>query len=396
MNTINDISLKGKRVLIRVDFNLPLDDELNITDDGRMLAALPTIKRVISDGGMAIVMSHLGRPKNGFEKKFSLQNPANHLSTLLSSPVSFSSNCIGEKTELDVKKMNPGDVLVLENLRFYKEETAGDESFAKKLSALGDIYINDAFGAAHRSHASTAIIAKFFPKKKYFGLLLAKEIAFLEQAIINTNRPFTAIIGGAKITGKIDVITALFNKVDNLIIGGGMGYTFAKAMGGEIGRSLVEKEKVFLAKKLIAKAKEKNVNLLLPTDSLNSMSLRDFSNINTSSILSIDKSYMGLDIGRESIDKFVNIITSSKTIIWNGPMGVFEIKQFENGTKEIAKAICLATKKGSFSLVGGGDSVASLKKFNLENGVSYISTGGGAMLEYLEGKKLPGISAIMD
>lgn len=396
MNTINDISLKGKRVLIRVDFNLPLDDELNITDDGRMLAALPTIKRVISDGGMAIVMSHLGRPQNGFEKKFSLKNPANHLSTLLSSPVSFSSNCIGGKTELDVKKMNPGDVLVLENLRFYKEETAGDESFAKKLAALGDIYINDAFGAAHRSHASTAIIAKFFPKKKYFGLLLAKEIAFLEQAIINTNRPFTAIIGGAKITGKIDVITALFDKVDNLIIGGGMGYTFAKAMGGEIGRSLVEKEKVFLAKKLIAKAKEKNVNLLLPTDSLNSMSLRDFSNINTSSILSIDKSYIGLDIGRESIDKFVNIITSSKTIIWNGPMGVFEIKQFENGTKEIAKAICLATKKGSFSLVGGGDSVASLKKFNLENEVSYISTGGGAMLEYLEGKKLPGISAIMD
>jgi len=396
MNTINDISLKGKRVLIRVDFNLPLDDKLNITDDGRMLAALPTIKRVISDGGMAIVMSHLGRPKNGFEKKFSLKNPANHLSTLLSSPVSFSSNCIGGKTELDVKKMNPGDVLVLENLRFYKEETAGDERFAKKLAALGDIYINDAFGAAHRPHASTAIIAKFFPKKKYFGLLLAKEIAFLEQAIINTNRPFTAIIGGAKITGKIDVITALFDKVDNLIIGGGMGYTFAKAMGGEIGRSLVEKEKVFLAKKLIAKAKEKNVNLLLPTDSLNSMSLRDFSNINTSSILSIDKSYIGLDIGRESIDKFVNIITSSKTIIWNGPMGVFEIKQFENGTKEIAKAICLATKKGSFSLVGGGDSVASLKKFNLENGVSYISTGGGAMLEYLEGKKLPGISAIMD
>ena len=396
MNSISHISLKEKRVLIRVDFNLPLDANLNITDDGRMIAALPTIKKVVSDGGMAIVMSHLGRPKNGFEKRFSLKNAADHLSNLLDSPVSFSSNCIGKSTVLDVKKMKPGDVLVLENLRFYNEETAGDEGFAKQLASLGDFYINDAFGAAHRAHASTAIIAKFFPKKKYFGLLFAKEISSWEQVMLNPKRPFTAIIGGAKITGKIDVIKALFDKVDNLIIGGGMGYTFAKAMGGEVGRSLVEKEKVFLAKKLIAEAKQKNVNLLLPVDSVNSTSLSDFSNITVSSILAIDKNYLGLDIGQKSVNKFVDIITSSKTIVWNGPMGVFEIKQFENGTKKIAKAICLATKNGSFSLVGGGDSVASLKKFNLQKRVSYISTGGGAMLEYLEEKALPGISAIMD
>ena len=388
--------LKGKRVLIRVDFNLPLDGSLTITDDSRMVASLPTIKKVVSDGGMAIIISHLGRPKGEFEKRFSLKNIVPHLSSLLKKPVCFSNDCVGESVIDDVRKMKNGDILVLENLRFHSGEIVGDEAFAKRLAALGDIYVNDAFGVTHRSHASTAIVPKFFARKKYFGFLLAKEIFSLEKTLNSTKRPFTAIIGGAKISGKIDAITSLFNKVDNLIIGGGMAYTFAKALGGNVGKSLVENEKVLLAKKLINLAKKKNVVLLLPSDSLNARTLKGFAKTNTSSILSIKKDYMGLDIGRDSIDKFINIIGTSKTIIWNGPMGVFETDGFELGTKEIAKAICLATANGSFSLVGGGDSVAALKKFNLENGVSCLSTGGGAMLEYLEGKKLPGITALSD
>ncbi|MAW21452.1 MAG: phosphoglycerate kinase [Flavobacteriales bacterium] len=396
MNSLNQVSLKGKRVLVRVDFNVPLDDNYTIMDDSRIVAALPTIKKIIADGGRAIVMSHLGRPKKGFEKRFSLNNIVGHLSALLSQNIYFSSDCIGRKTILDVNKMNDGDVLVLENLRFYAEEEKGDVGFANQLANLADIYINDAFGTAHRAHASTAVIAKFFPKNKYFGYLLGRELESLEKALASPKRPFTAIIGGAKITGKIDVIKALFNTVDNLIIGGGMAYTFIKAMGGVVGKSLVEEEKISLAKELIEESRKKSVRLLLPTDSLNADSFNNNAKTNTSNIFEINNEYMGLDIGKESITEFSKTIKESKTLIWNGPMGVFEMEKFEKGTKKIGEAICFATNNGAFSLVGGGDSVAAIKKFGFAQDVSYVSTGGGAMLEYLEGKPLPGITAIQN
>jgi phosphoglycerate kinase len=396
MKNISDISLKGKKVLIRVDFNVPLDKHFNITDDSRIKAALPTIKKIIADGGKAIIMSHLGRPENGFEEKFSLKHTTKHLSNLLETEVGFSVDCIGEKTLTDISKMENGDVLVLENLRFYSQEKAGDIDFAKQLAKLGDVYVNDAFGTAHRAHASTSIIANYFPDNKYFGLLLNNEINSLETALKNPKRPFTAIIGGAKITGKIDVITSLFDKVDNLIIGGGMAYTFAKAMGGNIGNSLVEDDKVALAKILIADAKERGVQLLLPSDSVNADDFNNNATIQHSKITNIPDGFMGLDIGSDSITHFSKVILNSKTIIWNGPMGVFEMDNFSNGTKQIGEAICKATKNGAFSLVGGGDSVAAVKQFGFAEKVSYISTGGGAMLEYLEGKQLPGVTAIQN
>jgi len=394
MKNISDISLKGKKVLIRVDFNVPLDKHFNITDDSRIKAALPTIKKVIADGGKAIIMSHLGRPKNGFEEKFSLKHTLKHLSNLLETEVGFSVDCIGENTLTDISKMENGDVLVLENLRFYSQEKAGDIDFAKQLANLGDVYVNDAFGTAHRAHASTSIIANYFPNNKYFGLLLSNEINSLETALKDPKRPFTAIIGGAKITGKIDVITSLFDKVDNLIIGGGMAYTFAKAMGGSIGNSLVEDDKVALAKSLITDAKAKGVQLLLPSDSVNANEFNNNAIIQHSEITNIPDGFMGLDIGSDSITHFSKVILNSKTIIWNGPMGVFEMDNFSNGTKQIGEAICKATQNGAFSLVGGGDSVAAVKQFGFAEKVSYISTGGGAMLEYLEGKQLPGVTAI--
>jgi phosphoglycerate kinase len=396
MKNISDISLKGKKVLIRVDFNVPLDKHFNITDDSRIKAALPTIKKVIADGGKAIIMSHLGRPENGFEEKFSLKHTTKHLSNLLETEVGFSVDCIGEKTLTDISKMENGDVLVLENLRFYSQEKAGDNEFAKQLAKLGDVYVNDAFGTAHRAHASTSIIANYFPDNKYFGLLLNNEINSLETALKNPKRPFTAIIGGAKISGKIDVITSLFDKVDNLIIGGGMAYTFAKALGGTIGNSLVEDNKVALAKSLITAAKAKGVQLLLPSDSVNADDFNNNAAIQYSEITNIPDGFMGLDIGSDSITHFSKVILNSKTIIWNGPMGVFEMDNFSNGTKKIGEAICKATKNGAFSLVGGGDSVAAVKQFGFAEKVSYISTGGGAMLEYLEGKQLPGVTAIQD
>ena len=396
MKNISDISLKGKKILIRVDFNVPLDKHFNITDDSRIKAALPTIKKVIADGGKAIIMSHLGRPENGFEEKFSLKHTTKHLSNLLETEVSFSIDCIGGKTLTDISKMENGDVLVLENLRFYSEEKAGDINFAKQLAKLGDVYVNDAFGTAHRAHASTSIIANYFPNNKYFGLLLSNEINSLETALKNPKRPFTAIIGGAKITGKIDVIISLFDKVDNLIIGGGMAYTFAKAMGGNIGNSLVEDDKVALAKSLITAAKAKGVQLLLPSDSVNAKEFNNNAIIQHSEITHIPDGFMGLDIGSDSITHFSKVILNSKTIIWNGPMGVFEMDNFSNGTKQIGEAICKATKNGAFSLVGGGDSVAAVKQFGFAEKVSYISTGGGAMLEYLEGKQLAGVTAIQD
>ena len=396
MKNISDISLKGKKVLIRVDFNVPLDKHFNITDDSRIKAALPTIKKVIADGGKAIIMSHLGRPENGFEEKFSLKHTTKHLSNLLETEVGFSVDSIGEKTLTDISKMENGDVLVLENLRFYSQEKAGDNEFAKQLAKLGDVYVNDAFGTAHRAHASTSIIANYFPNNKYFGLLLSNEINSLETALKNPKRPFTAIIGGAKITGKIDVIISLFDKVDNLIIGGGMAYTFAKAMGGNIGNSLVEDDKVALAKNLITAAKAKGVQLLLPSDSVNAKEFNNNAIIQHSKIITIPDGFMGLDIGSDSITHFSKVILNSKTIIWNGPMGVFEMDNFSNGTKQIGEAICKATKNGAFSLVGGGDSVAAVKQFGFAEKVSYISTGGGAMLEYLEGKQLPGVTAIQN
>jgi len=396
MKNISDISLKGKKVLIRVDFNVPLDKHFNITDDSRIKAALPTIKKVITDGGKAIIMSHLGRPKNGFEEKFSLKHTLKHLSNLLETEVGFSVDCIGENTLTDISKMENGDVLVLENLRFYSQEKTGDNDFAKQLAKLGSVYVNDAFGTSHRAHASTSIIANYFPNDKYFGLLLSNEINSLETALKNPKRPFTAIIGGAKITGKIDVITSLFDKVDNLIIGGGMAYTFAKAMGGNIGNSLLEDDKVALAKSLIIDAKTKGVQLLLPSDSVNANEFNNNATIQHSEITNIPDGFMGLDIGNDSITSFSKVILDSKTIIWNGPMGVFEMDNFSNGTKKIGEAICKATQNGAFSLVGGGDSVAAVKQFGFAEKVSYISTGGGAMLEYLEGKQLPGVKAIQD
>ena len=395
MKNLAVASFSGKRVLIRVDFNVPLNDNFNITDDSRILAAVPTIKMVAGGGGKVILMSHLGRPKNGPENSFSLKHIVNHLSKVLETTVAFCDNCIGETTLTTANNLQEGDVLLLENLRFHAEEKMGDISFAKQLSNLADIYINDAFGAAHRSHASTSTIAQFFPENKYFGLLLEKEIYNLDLVLKNPQKPFTAIIGGSKITGKIEVITALLNKVDNLIIGGGMAYTFVKAMGGNIGNSLIEEDKISLAKQLIELAKSKGVDLLLPSDSVNANKFDNNAETNTSEITNIPNGFMGLDIGQESIAKFSEIIEHSKTIIWNGPMGVFEMPNFEKGTREIANAICRATEKGAYSLVGGGDSVAAIKQFGLAKKVSYISTGGGAMLAYLEGKTLPGVDAIL-
>ena len=395
MEKLTAVSFKGKRVLIRIDFNVPLDDNFKITDNSRILGAIPTIKMVIAGGGKVILISHLGRPKNGPENCFSLKHLVNHLSTVLEVDVAFANNCIGETAETAINNLEEGGVLLLENLRFHSEETMGDTAFAKQLANLADIYINDAFGTAHRAHASTAVIAQFFPESKYFGLLLEKEISNLEVILENPQKPFTAIIGGAKITGKIDVIMALLDKVDNLIIGGGMAYSFAKAMGGNIGNSLVEEEKISLAKQLIELAKSKGVNLYLPSDSVNANKFDNNAETNTSEITNIPNGFMGLDIGQESIAKFSEIIEHSKTIIWNGPMGVFEMSNFEKGTREIANAICKVTEKGAYSLVGGGDSVAAIKQFGLAKKVSYISTGGGAMLAYLEGKTLPGVDAIL-
>ena len=396
MKNISQSTIKGKRVLIRVDFNVPLDNGLRITNDSRMIASLTTIKKIISGGGKTILMSHMGRPKDGFEEKFSLKHTVKHLSNLLEKPVHFSDDCIGKKTISDIEKMSNGDVMILENLRFYSEEKSGDEEFAKKLATFGDVYINDAFGTAHRNHASTAVIAKFFPNNKYFGSLMAKEISSLDKVLKNPVGPVTAIIGGSKISGKIDVIKSLFKKVNNLIIGGGMAYTFAKAMGGKIGKSLIEEDKVPLAIELIDEAKKNRVNLVLPSDSINADTFKNNAKTQVSSILSIQKDYMGLDIGEKSIACFSKIIKESKTIVWNGPMGVFEMQKFQNGTKMIGEAVCTATKRGAFSLVGGGDSVAAVEKFNLTDNISYISTGGGAMLKYLEGDLLPGIIAILD
>ena len=396
MKTVDQIKFLGKKALIRVDFNVPLDKDFNITDDNRMTAALPTIKKILNDGGAVILMSHLGRPKGGPEDKFSLRHLVPHLSDLLGQQVEFADDCIGKEAVDKAKALAPGQVLLLENLRFYKEEEQGDKGFAEKLAALGDIYVNDAFGTAHRAHASTSIIAQFFPDAKCFGYLMAAELANAEKVLNNAEKPFTAIMGGAKVSDKIELIERLMDKVDNLIIGGGMAYTFAKAQGGHIGKSLVEQDKLDLANELIKKAKDRGINLLLPTDSIIADNFSNDANTDTAQNDNIKDGWMGLDIGPDSIKVFSKVVESSKTILWNGPMGVFEMEKFEQGTKAIADAVVTATENGAFSLIGGGDSAAAVAKFGLTQDVSYVSTGGGALLEYMEGKELPGVAAIND
>lgn len=394
MKTIDQINFSGKKALIRVDFNVPLDKEYNITDDNRMTAALPTIQKILKDGGEVILMSHLGRPKEGPTEKYSLKHLIPHLSDLLGQQVEFADDCIGEQAVEKAKDLQKGEVLLLENLRFYKEEEKGDVDFAKKLAALGDVYVNDAFGTAHRAHASTAVIAQFFPNAKYFGYLMAGELANAEKVLNGAAKPFTAIMGGAKVSDKIELIEQLLSKVDNLIIGGGMAYTFAKAQGGEIGKSLVENDKLDLALSLIQKAKDKGVNLLLPTDSIIADNFAADANTDTAPNNAIKEGWMGLDIGPDSVVAFSKVVEESKTILWNGPMGVFEMEKFEKGTKAVAEAVVKATENGAFSLIGGGDSAAAVSKFNFTHDVSYVSTGGGALLEYMEGKELPGVKAI--
>jgi len=394
MKTVDQISFTGKKALVRVDFNVPLDDSYHITDDNRMTAALPTIHKILKDGGAVILMSHLGRPKGGPEEKYSLKHLVPHLADLLGQQVEFADDCIGPDAVEKAKDLEKGEVLLLENLRFYKEEEKGDVGFAEKLSKLGDIYVNDAFGTAHRAHASTAVIAQFFPNAKCFGYLMAAELQNAEKVLNGAAKPFTAIMGGAKVSDKIELIERLLDKVDNLIIGGGMAYTFAKAQDGKIGNSLVENDKLDLALSLIKKAKEKRVNLLLPTDSIVADNFSNDANTDTAQNNDIKDGWLGLDIGPDSIAEFTGVIEASKTILWNGPMGVFEMKKFEAGTKAIADAVVKATENGAFSLIGGGDSAAAVAKFNLTDDVSYVSTGGGALLEYMEGKELPGVAAI--
>ena len=395
MKTVNDIDFKGKKALIRVDFNVPLDENLTITDDTRIRAALPTIQKILADGGSVVLMSHLGRPKNGPEEKFSLKPVAAHLGSILDLDVKFATDCIGSDTESLANNLQNGEVLLLENLRFYKEETAGDLDFAKSLSVLGDIYVHDAFGTAHRAHASTAIIARFFPNQKFFGLLMAKELQNVEMVMENPKPPFTAIIGGAKVSSKISIIENLLDKIDNLVIGGGMAYTFIKAQGGTIGNSLVEDDYLETALKVMEMAEEKNVHILLPEDSAIANEFSPNADHSECATKSIPDGWMGMDLGTDAIEKYKTCIENSQTILWNGPMGVFEFDKFEDGTKQAAFAVVRATETGAYSLVGGGDSVAAVNKYNLKDHVSYVSTGGGALLELIEGKELPGVVAVL-
>lgn len=394
MKTIDYLNFSGKKALVRVDFNVPLDADFNITDDNRIMGAVPTIEKILKDGGAVILMSHLGRPKDGPVNKFSLVHLVRKLSLILNREVQFADDCIGREATEKAAGLKSGEVLLLENLRFHKEEEKGDEAFAKKLASLGDVYVNDAFGTAHRSHASTAVIAQFFPDAKYFGYLMAGELANAEKILNHADKPFTAIMGGAKVSDKILLIEQLLKKVDNLIIGGGMAYTFAKARGGEIGNSLVEEDKLDLALELLEKAEKKNVKLYLPVDSVIADAFAADANTDIAPNDAIRAGWMGLDIGPESVKNFSAVIKESRTILWNGPMGVFEMQKFEAGTKAIAEAVVEATRNGAFSLIGGGDSAAAVAKFGFENKVSYVSTGGGALLEYMEGKELPGVKAI--
>jgi phosphoglycerate kinase len=394
MYQIDQQNFNGKRVLVRVDFNVPLNEQLEVTDDTRIRAAIPTLEKLAKDGAKVIVMSHLGRPKSGPEDKFSLRHIIPSLSSLTTCSVSFVDDCIGGKVALAVDEMSAGSILVLENLRFYKEEEKGDEFFAGQLAENGDVYVNDAFGTAHRAHASTAIIANFFPTDKYFGYLMENEVKSIDRVLNSTDKPVVAIVGGSKVSSKIGIIENLINTADAIIIGGGMAFTFVKAMGGKVGNSLVEEDRLEQALSLMKKAKEKGVQFLLPTDAIIADQFSNDANIQTVSINAIPDGWMGLDIAQDSIDAFHHAIVNAKIVLWNGPMGVFEMEKFANGTKAIAMALAEATEKGCFTLVGGGDSVAAINQMNMANQVSYVSTGGGAMLESLEGIVLPGIAAI--
>lgn len=397
MQKIDKYDFNGKRALIRVDFNVPLDKEtFEVTDDTRIRAAVPTIKHVLNNGGSVVLMSHLGRPTEGGEPRFSLKHIIKRTSELLGVEVIFAGDCVGEGAFEITSELKPGQVVMLENVRFYKQETTGTESFAEMLSRHGDVYINDAFGTAHRAHASTTVVAKFFPNDKMFGYLIESEIKSVSKVLESDEKPLTAIVGGAKVSSKITIIERLLDKVDHLIVGGGMAYTFVKAMGGKVGNSLVEDDFLTVAKEIIAKAKSKGVDLYIPVDTLAADS---FSNEAATQLVRIDEipdGWMGLDVGPDTMEDCAKIIETSKLILWNGPMGVFELENFQKGTIAVAEAIVRATEKGAFSLIGGGDSVAAINKFGLADKVSYVSTGGGAMLEYLEGKELPGIKAILD
>jgi phosphoglycerate kinase len=395
MKTIDSLYFSGKRALIRVDFNVPLNEAFEVTDDTRIRAAAPTIKKIIEKGGSVILMSHLGRPKDGPTDKYSLKHIVSAVSKLIGAPVDFADNCIGAEAYSKSAALKPGQVMLLENLRFYKEEEKGDKDFAEKLSKHGDVYVNDAFGTAHRAHASTAVIAQFFNAgAKCFGYVMAGEVASIDKVINGAEIPFTAIVGGAKVSDKILIIEQLMNKANNILIGGGMAFTFVKAMGGTIGKSLCEDDKLELAKELLNKAKAKGVNLYIPTDAVIADNFANDANKQHSNINSIPDGWMGLDISNETIKTYSDVIKNSKTILWNGPMGVFEMSSFENGTRQVALAIAEATKQGAFSLIGGGDSVAAINKYNLAGEVSYVSTGGGALLEYIEQGSLPGVRAI--
>lgn len=394
MRTVDQYNFAGKKALVRVDFNVPLDDKYNITDDNRIRAAVPTIQKILDDGGAVILMSHLGRPKSGPEEKFSLVHLVERLKDEFNTTVWFANDCIGAEAVQMAQALKPGEILLLENLRFHKAEEKGDPEFAKELAALGDVYVNDAFGTAHREHASTAVIARYFPNEKLMGYVMQAELENARRVLENVERPYTAIMGGAKISDKILIIEKLMDKVDNLIIGGGMSYTFVKADGGNIGSSLVEEDKVELAGRLIAMAREKGVQLMIPVDSVVADAFSNDANIDTCLSHHIKPMWMGLDIGPNAREEYAAVIANSKTILWNGPMGVFEMSNFSVGTEAVAEAVVEATRRGAYSLIGGGDSAAAVSQLGYADKVSYVSTGGGALLEYMEGKELPGVAAL--
>jgi len=394
MKTVDQYDFAGKRALVRVDFNVPLNEQFEITDDTRIRAAVPTIQKILKDGGSAILMSHLGRPKNGPTDKYSLRHIVAHLSEAFGQEVKFAPDCIGDEALEMAQNLKPGEILLLENLRFYPEEEKGAVAFAEKLSRLGNVYVNDAFGTAHRAHASTAIIAQFFPNDKMTGYVMQSEIENAKKVLEDVDRPYTAIMGGSKISDKILIIERLLDKVDNLIIGGGMSHTFSKAQGGSIGNSLLEADKQDLALELIAKAKDKGVNLYLPVDNVIADKFSPDANTDLVNTGEIPDGWEGLDVGPKSIEIFTDVIKNSKTILWNGPLGVFEFEKFAVGSRAIAEAIVEGTKNGAFSLIGGGDSAAAVNQFGFGDAVSYVSTGGGALLEYMEGKTLPGVAAL--
>lgn len=396
MKTINDFNFENKKALIRVDFNVPQDENLKVTDDTRIRAAKPTIDKILADGGAVVLMSHLGRPKGEFNKKYALKNIAYKIAEILGVDVKVAEDVIGDDAKQKVEQLKAGEVLLLENVRFHAEEEKGDQEFAKALAAFGDIYVNDAFGTAHRAHASTAIVAEFFPENKCFGLLMEQELTAINKVLTDGEKPVTAILGGAKVSSKITIINNILPVIDNLIIGGGMTYTFVKANGGQIGKSLVEDDKLDLAKEILAACEQHNVKVYLPIDNVIADDFNNMANTQVTKVGEIPDGWMGMDVAEETIKQNAEVIKNSKTILWNGPLGVFEMENFSKGTVALGDAIAEATANGAFSLVGGGDSVAFVKQFGYDDKVSYVSTGGGAMLESLEGKELPGVAAILN